>query len=115
MGRWSKCQLEKYQAVINGENTGKFIRAPGQKLRPQHKVGRLMPVDIGQRNNNLWYDSQMSEQTSSRAAILPYPGDPSLLNYWLMFFDKFWGDEVDHLYIVFNSPIEKPVREYIRK
>lgn len=50
----------------------------------------------------------------SRAAILPFPGDCFLLNYWLMFFDKFWGEEVDKLYIVLNSPIEEPVREYIR-
>jgi hypothetical protein len=57
----------------------------------------------------------MSEQARSRAAILPFPGDPFLLNYWLMFFDRFWGEEVDKLYIVLNSPIEEPVRRYIRE
>lgn len=51
---------------------------------------------------------------TSRAALLPYPGDPFLLNYWLKFFDEVWGDEVDKLYIYLNSPIEKPVVDYIR-
>lgn len=51
----------------------------------------------------------------TRAAILPYPGDPFLLNYWLTFFDNVWGDEVDKLYIYLNSPIEKPVVDYIRE
>lgn len=50
----------------------------------------------------------------SRAAILPYPGDPFLLNYWLHFFDTVWGDEIDKLYIHINSPIEKPVIDYIK-
>lgn len=50
----------------------------------------------------------------SRAAILPFPGDPFLLNYWLHFFDTVWGDEVDKLYIVLNSPIEKAVVDYIQ-
>lgn len=50
----------------------------------------------------------------SRAALLPYPGDPFLLNYWLKFFDEVWGDEVDKLYIGFNSPIEEPVLDYIK-
>lgn len=49
----------------------------------------------------------------SRAAILPYPGDPFLLHYWLELFYKIWADEIDKLYIVFNSPIEKSVVEYI--
>src|SRR3989304_437118 len=57
----------------------------------------------------------MSERTRSRAALLPYPGDPFLLNYWLMFFDKFWGAEVDRLYIGFNSPIEETVLNYIKE
>jgi hypothetical protein len=50
----------------------------------------------------------------SRAAILPYPGDPFLFNYWLRFFVRVWGDEVDTLYVYLNSPIEAPVVEYIR-
>ena len=51
---------------------------------------------------------------SSRAAILPFPGDPFLLNYWLSFFDNVWGSEVDKLYIYLNSPIEPAVVDYIR-
>jgi len=49
-----------------------------------------------------------------RAAILPYPGDPFLLNFWLGFFDRIWGKDVDRLYIYLNSPVEKEVVEYIR-
>ena len=51
----------------------------------------------------------------SRAAILPFPGDPFLLFYWLHLFDKVWQDEVDRLYIYLNSPIEKQVVDYIRE
>lgn len=50
-----------------------------------------------------------------RAAILPLPGDPFLFRYWLTFFDKFWGDEIGTLYVYLNSPVEKPVVDYIRK
>lgn len=50
----------------------------------------------------------------SRAALLPYPGDPFLLNYWLHFFNTVWQDEVDALYIFLNSPIEQVVVDYIR-
>jgi hypothetical protein len=51
----------------------------------------------------------------SRAAILPYPGDPFLLHYWLSFFDRVWGNEVDKLYIYLNSPIEIEVVDYIKE
>lgn len=51
---------------------------------------------------------------TSRAAILPYPGDPFLLAYWLHFFDNVWGNEVDKLYIYLNSPAEKEVIDYIK-
>lgn len=50
----------------------------------------------------------------SRAAILPYPGDPFLLHYWLGLFDRVWGSEVDKLYIICNTPVEKGVVDYIR-
>ncbi len=50
----------------------------------------------------------------SRAAILPFPGDPYLLNYWLSFYDRFWKDEIDRLYICLNSPIEAVMVEYIK-
>lgn len=50
----------------------------------------------------------------SRAAILPYPGDPFLFNFWLYFFDNCWGQEIDKLYVYLNSPAEKGVIDYIR-
>ena len=51
----------------------------------------------------------------SRAAILPFPGDPFLFRYWLNLFDTVWRSEVDHLYVYMNSPIEKPVVDYVQK
>ena len=51
----------------------------------------------------------------SRAAILPFLGDPFLFYYWLHFFDTVWGKEIDKLYITLNSPIEKPVVDFIKK
>lgn len=50
----------------------------------------------------------------SRAVILPFPGDPFLLNLWLKFYDNVWGDEVDKLYIYLNSSVEKRVVRYIK-
>ena len=50
----------------------------------------------------------------SRAVILPHPADPFLLMYWLHFFDEVWGSEVDKLYIYVNSPMERPVIDYMR-
>lgn len=49
----------------------------------------------------------------SRAALLPFPGDPFLLHYWMEYFNEFWADEIDTLYIYFNSPIEPQVVDYI--
>ncbi len=49
----------------------------------------------------------------NRAAILPYPGDPFLFNYWLTFYDKFWKQEVGKLYVYLNSPIESEVVDHI--
>lgn len=51
----------------------------------------------------------------TRAALLPYPGDPFLLHYWLKFYDQFWADEVDALYIGLNSPLEKAGVDYINE
>lgn len=51
----------------------------------------------------------------SRAAILPFPGDPFLLHYWLRQFDNVWQDEVDVLYVYHNSPAESLVRDYIKR
>lgn len=50
---------------------------------------------------------------SSRAAILPFPGDPFLLRYWLSLFPR-WADEIDTLYIYLNSTLEAPMVDYIR-
>ena len=49
----------------------------------------------------------------TRGAILPFPGDPFLLRYWLNLFDTVWGKEVDHLYIILNSTIEIEMVNYI--
>lgn len=48
----------------------------------------------------------------SRAAILPFPGDPFLLNYWLSLYERTWADRVDTLYVYMNSPIADEVVEY---
>lgn len=45
--------------------------------------------------------------------MLPYPGDPFLINYWLLYYEKIWHEEIDRLIVVFNSPIEKSVSDYI--
>lgn len=48
----------------------------------------------------------------TRAALLPFPGDPFLLTYWLTNFDT-WAQQIDKLYIYLNSTIEKPMVDYI--
>lgn len=53
------------------------------------------------------------KRETSRAAILPFAGDPFLLNYWLELFYRVWSDEVDHLYIICDTCIEPKVLEYI--
>lgn len=50
----------------------------------------------------------------TRAAILPFPGDPFLISYWLRFYDEIWGGEVDQLYIYLNTFAEKAVVDYIK-
>lgn len=49
----------------------------------------------------------------SRAAILPYPCDPFLGNFWLSFYDRYWQSEVDKLYIYADSLVEQQVWDYI--
>lgn len=51
---------------------------------------------------------------NKRVAILPYPGDPFLLNYWINNFITFWEQEIDRLIIVCNTPAEQDVIDYIR-
>jgi hypothetical protein len=41
-----------------------------------------------------------------RAAILPTPGDPFLLNYWLSLYKRTWSREINRLYIYLNTPLE---------
>ena len=50
----------------------------------------------------------------SRAAFLPVPGDAFLLLYWFDLYQKVWRDEVDKLYIYFNSPVDKEVVDFVR-
>lgn len=52
---------------------------------------------------------------NDRAVILPYPGDPFLLRYWLDLFFRVWANEVSKLYVVCNTPVETEVVEYIEK
>lgn len=70
----------------------------------------VRPWDLG-----TWVLYKEGFKFMSRAALLPFPGDPFLLNYWLKFFDEVWGEEVDKLYIGFNSPIEDCALDYIRQ
>ena len=51
---------------------------------------------------------------SSRAAILPTPGDPFLLNYWLKYFRERWYGAIDNLYIYYNSPIKSEVVDFVK-
>lgn len=51
----------------------------------------------------------------SRAVILPFPGDPFLLHYWLYYFDNVWSGEIDKLYVHMNSAVENEVVEYVKK
>lgn len=51
---------------------------------------------------------------TSRAAILPFPGDPFLFAFWFGMFKKYWGKDVDKLYVYMNSPIGEKVAEYCR-
>lgn len=57
---------------------------------------------------------KLSKPKTSRAAILPYPGDPFLFAYWYRFFKNVWSIEVDKLYVYLNSPIEQDVVSYIK-
>jgi hypothetical protein len=45
----------------------------------------------------------------SRAVLLPTPGDPFLLQYWLMCYKRFWKNEIDGLYVYVNSTIPDEV------
>lgn len=50
----------------------------------------------------------------SRAVILPTPGDPFLLQYWLKLYRGVWGQEIDRLYVHLNSPAPADVADYMK-
>lgn len=49
----------------------------------------------------------------TKAAILPFPGDPFLFCLWFKFYQDIWGDEVDRFYLVHNSPADMSVVHFI--
>ncbi|MCL4483406.1 MAG: glycosyltransferase [Bacteroidetes bacterium] len=49
----------------------------------------------------------------SRAAILPTPGDPYQLKLWFHFFQNIWGNEVDKLYVCYNSKLPKKIVDFV--
>lgn len=48
----------------------------------------------------------------SRAVLLPTPGDPFLLEYWLNLYKRFWKNTVDGLYVYVNSEIPDEVIQF---
>lgn len=46
---------------------------------------------------------------SDRIAFLPAPGDCYVLLHAISYFNKFWSDEIDRLYVHINSPIDRNV------
>lgn len=50
----------------------------------------------------------------TKAALMPTPGDPFLLKFWFFLFEKYWQNEVDRLYVLYNSRMELPVVEFVR-
>src|SRR5690242_15881707 len=51
---------------------------------------------------------------TSRAALLPFPGDPFLFHYWYKMFTEHWGADVDKLYVYMNSPIGEEVANNLK-
>ncbi len=50
----------------------------------------------------------------SRAALLPTPGDPFLVSYWLRNF-RTWAEHVDQLYVCQSFPQSRAVEDRIRR
>jgi hypothetical protein len=48
----------------------------------------------------------------SRAVLLPTPGDPFLLQYWLNLYKHYWKNAIDGLYVYVNSSIPDDVVEF---
>lgn len=55
-----------------------------------------------------------SQRVTSRAAILPFPGDPFLFQSWYKMFVKFWRDDIDMLYVYMNSTIGDEVAKFLQ-
>ena len=51
----------------------------------------------------------------SRAVLLPTPGDPFLLYYWLNNYERVWRDEIDKLYICVNGQTDKEVLSFFKE
>ena len=51
---------------------------------------------------------------SGRAALLPTPGDPYVLTYWLRNYERVWRDEVDDLLVLVNGQPDPECRAWIR-
>ena len=50
-----------------------------------------------------------------RAAFLPLSGDPFVACLWLKFFKEVWQDEVDALYVCYNTDIDKKVVDFVQE
>ena len=50
----------------------------------------------------------------SRVALLPTAGCPFTTAFYFHFFEKYWQDEVDRLFIHFNATVEKEVADFCR-
>lgn len=51
---------------------------------------------------------------TSRACLLPLPGDPFIGEYWLRNYERVWGNEVDKLYVFVNGQTDDRVIGYLR-
>lgn len=49
------------------------------------------------------------------AALLPTPGDPFVVAYWLRNCERVWRDEVDDVYILVNGQGEREIVEFIQR
>lgn len=50
-----------------------------------------------------------------RAVLLPTPGDPFLLYYWLNNYEKIWRGEVDKIYICVNGQTDPEVLKFFKE
>jgi hypothetical protein len=50
-----------------------------------------------------------------RAALLPTPGNPYLIEHWLRNYERVWKGEVDELRVLVNAQPDQVVREAIRE